>query len=192
MYNRGIRSGVDQGLSNEEICRKIYLTYPTYAFEGDFEMEFELLNRISYEFNLPITAVQIAGSAKTGYSYFKSTEFVKGSSDLDIAIIDPYLFQAYCEIVMQETRGLKDLSRFKRTADTDNYKAYIKYIANGYFRPDLMPACEPRKEWFNFFNKLSQNYVNYFSDINAGIYFSELFFEYKQSENIDIFKRGRL
>ena len=192
MYNKGMQLGLDQGMQNEDICRKMYITYPTYAFEGDYELEFEITNEISLEFDLPITAIQIAGSAKTGYSYYQSRGFVKGESDLDVAIIDPFLFQAYCEIVMHETKGLKDLTKFRRTEENNNYKSYIKYIANGYFRPDLMPACEPRKQWFNYFNKLSQKYVAHFSDINAGIYFSQTFFEYKQSENIEIFKGNKL
>ncbi len=192
MYNEGIKLGISDGFASEDICRKIYITYPTYAFNGNQDLEFEILDQISNYFSLPITAIQIAGSAKTGYSYYKSKKFIKGKSDLDVAIIDAFLFQAYCETVMTETKGLKDLSRFKKTEDEDSYRSYIHYLSIGYFRPDLMPACEPRKHWFNFFNKLSQNYVDYFSDINAGIYFSQVFFEYKQSDNIDFFKRSNL
>ena len=189
MYNKGIIKGIEQGLRDEIISRKIFLTYPTYAFLGDYDLEFELYDSISNEFKVPITSIQVVGSGKTGYSYLKSTPFILGDSDLDIAIVDPGLFQRYSEIVMRETSGFQNLSKFSRTADSNNYTSYKEYISKGIFRPDFIPTCEARKRWFNYFNRLSINYNSIFSDISGGIYFSQVFFEYKQSQNIDLFKR---
>jgi hypothetical protein len=192
MYNRGIKKGIEQGLKNEVISRKIYLVYPTYAFLGDYDFEFELLSSISNEFKVPITSIQVVGSSKTGYSYFKNTPHKIGESDLDIAIIDPILFQKYCEIVMRETNGFQDLTKFNRSEESNDFFSYKEYLSKGIFRPDFMPACDAKRKWFNYFNKLSLNYNSIFSDINAGIYFSQVFFEYKQSQNIDFFKRKEL
>lgn len=192
IYENAIRLGIKKGLGNELIGRKIFITYPTFAFTEMLEAEFDILNSISDYFQIPITSIQVVGSSKTGYSYHKSTIFVKGTSDLDIAIIDPGLYQKYCEIVAQVTKGFADLSKFKRTSDVNNYLSYCKYLAKGIFRPDLMPTCEAKKNWFNFFNKLSNNYVDDFSDINAGIYFSQKFFEQKQAETIDFIRRNSL
>ena len=107
---------------------------------------------------------------------------------MDVAIVDPLLFQRYCETVLKVTVGFSDLTKFS----DGNSKQYSKYIAKGIFRPDLMPASDARRDWFNFFNKLSANYNDLFSDINAGIYFNQTFFEYKQSENIEIIRRSKL
>lgn len=193
MYFEGFNSGIEQNLRNEVIARKIYLSYPTFVFKDNCDLEFKILNDISNEFKIPLTSIQIAGSSKTGYSYVKDKDFIAGQSDLDVAIIDPWLFQKYSEIVMKESDGLKDQSKFGRTKEGNSrYQIYASNLAKGFFRPDCMPPCETRKKWFNFFNKLSEQYIDLFKDINAGIYFSQVFFEYKQGENIDFFKEKLL
>jgi len=188
MYIRGIKSGLEDKLRSEVIARKVFLSFPTFAFKDKEEMEFELLNSISNQFKIPINAIQVAGSGKTGYSFINDTDFNPSESDLDIAIIDPNLFQQYHEIVFRLTKGFSDLSGFKKEGDRNDYTAYRKYILKGIFRPDLIPACEAKKKWFNYFNKLSAKYIEFFLDINAGIYFSQLFFEFKQAENIELYK----
>ena len=190
MYNRGIQVGIDKDVRNDVIARKVYLSFPTNIFVGKEELEFELINSISNFFKIPYTSIQVAGSSKTGFSYFKNKEFVLGESDLDIAIVDTNLFVEYCEIVLRETDGFRDLSSFSRTKDSySNFDSYKTYITKGFFRPDLMPNCDARKKWFNFFNRLSEKYFELFSDINAGIYMSQKFFEFKQAENVDFFKK---
>lgn len=188
MYNTGIQLGIDNSVRNDVIARKVYLSFPTYIFIGNEELEFELLNSISNFFKIPYTSVQVVGSSKTGFSYYKNKDFIKGESDLDIAIVDENLFIEYCEIILRETNGFKDISNFGRTKDGDsNFDSYKTYITKGIFRPDLMPNCEARKKWFVFFNKLSSKYFELFSDINAGIYLSQKFFEYKQADNVDFY-----
>jgi len=190
MYEEGIEIGIEKDLRNEVIARKIYLSFPTKIFIGKEEIQFEITNAIANHFKIPITAVQVVGSGKTGYSYYKNKEFIDGSSDLDISIISENLFIDYCETVLIETKGFKDLSNFGRTRDGDSkFESYRKYINKGIFRPDLMPACSARNKWFNFFNKLYEKHFELFSSINAGIYLSQKFFEYKQSDNIDFYKK---
>ena len=188
MFKEGIEAGLKAGHSVDVISRKIYSIYPTFAFGSDYDIQFEIYNEISTFFQVPITAIQVAGSAKTGINFSKNTEYVKGSSDLDVAIVDSWLFHKYCEIVLRETYGLRDLSNFTQ----DNARSYYKYIAKGFFRPDFMPTCEAKRDWQNLFNKLSVKYIEFFSNINAGIYFSQTFFELKQSSNIDIYKSNNL
>ncbi len=145
-----------------------------------------MINSICTYFKIPFKAIQVAGSSKTGFSYFKKKEFVPGNSDLDIAIIDSNLFFYYAQLVFQETIGFKNLSNFGRTEQGESkFEIYKDYLIRGIFRPDLMPVCEARKKWFTFFNKLSQDYIDIFSDINAGIYLSEYYFEFKQSQIVD-------
>lgn len=150
--------------------------------ESTYDKQFDIYNQISEHFNIPISNINAAGSGQTGYSFYKKTEFKEGESDLDIAIIDLNLFNKYIEIVYKNTNGLRDQSKFK---NPHSYKQYCSYLAKGIFRPDLMPSCKEKSEWFGFFNKLSQKYFELFKDINAGIYASQQFFEFKQAESLD-------
>lgn len=189
MYEEGIELGIEKKHRNEVIARKIYLSFPTNVFVGKEELQFEITNSIANQFKIPLSAIQIVGSAKTGYSYYKNQEFKPGESDLDVSIISKELFTNYSEKVLIETKGFKDLSSFGRNIDgKSDFSSYRTYINKGIFRPDLMPACDAKRKWFNFFNKLSGKHFDLFDSINAGIYLSQKFFEYKQADNIDFYK----
>lgn len=180
-----IDKSLTENLSLEEIVRKVYLTYPTSALINKEEKQYEILNEISLFFNIPINHIHVCGSSKTGRSFHKVSTFVPKKSDLDIAIIDQNLFLKYSEIAFKVTNGLLDKSKFTNyNNNTKNYSSYIEYISRGIFRPDLMPTCIDRVNWFMFFNNLSKKHNDYFKSINAGIYQSQTFFEYKQISNI--------
>lgn len=189
IYNNGISKGIKDGLHKSVIARKIYLSYPTFIFKDEPEREFSLLNEIRNYLNLSLSSIQVVGSSKTGYSYYKNRNYIKGKSDLDIAIIDQTLFLNYAEEVFDITNGFRNLSSFGMNEDISNYDFYSSSILKGIFRPDLMPSCDLKRNWFNFFNKLSESYNDLFSDINAGIYLNEYYFEIKQSQNVDWFKK---
>jgi hypothetical protein len=195
IYNDGIRKGLDNKLKDNVIARKVYLSYPTDVFKDKLDIEFDVLNEISEYFNIPFNHIQIAGSAKTGYSYHKKKEFILGKSDLDIAIIDESLFTKYLQVSYRTTRQYSDLTKFhsKKEGVTGNdiYISFLKYIAKGYFRPDLMPDCTEKSKWFEFFSKLSDKYFEIFKSINGGIYCNQYFFESKQSDNIKKYKELR-
>jgi len=190
IYNDGIKIGLHDGLNKNAIARKIYLSYPTFVFKDLYEREFKLFDNICEQFQIPLKAVQVAGSSKTGFSYSKQKEFIKGKSDLDIAIVDQNLFLYYIESVFELTKSFSDLSKFGRTDDgTSHFELYKTSILKGFFRPDLMPRSDIRRDWFNFFNKLSQGYIDLFSNINAGVYLNEYYFITKQSQNIELYKK---
>jgi hypothetical protein len=178
-----IEKSLKDRLSHTEIVRKIYLTYPTSALVEKEEKQYEILNEISQHFIIPINHVQVCGSSKVGQSFHKTSTFTPKVSDLDVAIIDPNLFLKYSELVFDITKGFQDNTKFT-TSKGNNYSSYTEYISRGIFRPDFMPSCPERANWFSFFNKLSLKHNDYFKSINAGIYSSQLFFEYKQSSNI--------
>lgn len=180
---------IDLGLTEKkpyyEIARKIYLTYPTSALIGNEERQFQILNEISEYFNIPITNVQVVGSAKTGYSFHKRTNFDSKTSDLDIAIIDANLFISYSEWVLKATDGFSNRVDFPIIDGKSTYQQYINCIAKGIFRPDLMPSGKKRLSWLKFFGGLSSKNKDIFKSINAGIYLSQTYFEYKQLWNIN-------
>ena len=183
MHTETLKKDWVTSIPKEDIVRKIYICYPTKAFLGKEEIGFQIFDEISRFFNIPYSSIQVVGSAKTGESYYKFTEFSQGSSDLDIAIISPELYLKYMELSFKVTKGYSDQTKFKinkhRQSDIHQFK---KCISQGIFRPDLMPSCTEKAEWWKFFNKLSNRYHDLFKNINAGIYATQYFFEFKQIE----------
>lgn len=175
-----IEAGLKSKKPYNEIIRKVYLSYPTKALIGDEERQYNILNDISCFFNIPIMSIQVAGSAKTGRSFHKQRDFEPKNSDLDIAIIDSALYINYVEKIFTVTKGYSDKSGFKIKDGINTAEEYISYLTRGIFRADLMPTCEERKTWNQFFGNLSLKHSDLFKSINAGIYMSQLFFESKQ------------
>jgi len=183
-YIKSIEIGLKEKKPYNEIVRKIYLSHPTMALIGDEERQYNILNEISTHFSIPIIAVQVAGSAKTGKSFHKRSDFTPGESDLDIAIIHSGLFQKHMEMVFTVTKGCSDRTGFPLKNGTSTADDYISYISRGIFRPDLIPSCPARIEWNKFFGQLSKKHGDLFKSINAGIYLSQVFFENKQRSAI--------
>lgn len=186
-----IEIGLKEQRSYNEIARKIFLTLPTKALIGDEEKQYLILNEISSHFSVPITSIQVAGSAKTGKSFIKNRDFLPKLSDLDIAIIDPNLYQRYTELIFKITRGYTDRTLFPLKDGKSAAQEFIDYIAKGIFRTDIMPSCRERAEWREFFGQLSRKHFDLFKSINACIYFSETFFESKQRSAIKIYKENK-
>lgn len=180
-----IDKGIKDNISYSKIIRKVYLCYPHYALIDKEDVQFEIFDSISKFFLIPYTAVQLAGSAKTGYSFHKKTAFKPKESDLDIAIIDPILFQRYVELVFEKTKGYTDRTHFRDSSEADTY---IQYITKGIFRIDLMPSCPERARIDGFFNDITRKNQYLFKSINAGIYMSQVFFEAKQRSAIKNYK----
>jgi len=179
---------IDAGLAAKrpynEIARKVFLTYPTKAFVGKEECQFEILNAVSGFCRVSITAVQVAGSAKLGHSLHKKTMFTPGQSDLDLAIIDGPLFTSYLEVGLKLSKGYSDGASFPIRGSISTQAEYLRYLARGIFRPDLMPNGPERADWGNFFGQLAAKHVALFKSISAAIYLSQGCFESKQRSAI--------
>lgn len=187
-----IEKALRDGVAHTDIIRKVYLTYPTYAFVGDEEVQFEILDQIASFFSIPINSIQVTGSGKIGRSLHKERDFDSKISDLDISIIDSALFVKYMEIVFRVTDGHRDGSQFPMDTHEGGpvKEQYLAYLNKGMFRLDMMPSCKERAAVRGFFSKLSTKYNNKFKSINAGIYLSQSFFEMKQRSAIEAHVRN--
>jgi hypothetical protein len=174
------------------LARKIYLSYTTFVFENDEEIAFQIRNAIRNKFNIPFTCIKVCGSSQTGISFFKNRKFIKGESDLDVAIIDLNLFNKYSELSHQVTKGYSDLSSFSNTNGARHDTRFLSSLNRGFFNPFFMPQCKQKTEWHQFFTSLSNFYVDIFKNINAGIYASEYFFETKQEECINEYIKDQI
>ena len=188
--DKEIAESLKKGDSSNTIIRRIYSFNISPVFSVNKDIGFKITNDVCQRFSIPFRSIHIAGSAQTGYSYFKSKDFTLKESDLDLAIVDSDLFKKYFEKVYKETNGFTDLTKFSNTNGENNSKSFQNYIMKGYFRPDLMPNCVAKQKWFEFFNRLSNEYSEVFSNINCGIYLSEKFFEGKQTPIINKYKEG--
>ncbi len=182
---KGIKSGIDKGDSNQAIARKIFLSYTTEIFKENQDAEFYIKNSISTAFDIPFSSIEIVGSGKTGLSFFKDKPFEPGVSDLDIAVISLPLYNKFCEISHEVSRGYGNLEVFPIYKGQRTDKQFIKSLKNGFINPFFMPKSEMKSKWLDFFNSLSNGYFELFKNINGGIYSSEYFFEYKQTECIE-------
>ena len=140
---------------------------------------------------MPISCIQIAGSAKTGRSFHKRQDFIPGTSDLDVAIVDAPLFVRYMELVFAKSKGYFDQTLFPFRNGASTYEEYVRYLSRGIFRPDLMTIGPERACWNDFFTRLSDKHTKLFSSISAAIYLSQSFFESKQRSAIKSYIENR-
>lgn len=171
-----------------DIARKVFLSYQTQAFDGREDVEYAIKNKIKEHLKIPFTSIHVAGSAKAGFSFFKQTLFTEGKSDLDISIISLDLYNNLLEASHRVTKGFSDLSVFQDYRGKPTHGQFLDGIKRGFFNPFFMPVCQERSDWVDFFRKISNEHYRIFKNINAGVYSSEYFFEYKQADCIEEFK----
>jgi len=182
-----IKHDLKNRVNHDDILKKIYFSTPTFAFEGDCEKQYKIINEISIRFGIPYYNIHIAGSAKLGVSLHKRTSFTKNSSDLDVAIIDRDLFIKLSEKIYKETRSFSNMSNFirdnKGISHGDKYKTYLQ---KGIVMTQYMPAGETKKEWDTFFRNLSGCYHNDFKSISGVVYLSQEYFINKQRSILNL------
>jgi len=180
-----------KGESSLMIARRIYFLSPTVAFEKEPDRELQVYQDVSNFFAIPFNSIQIVGSAKTGISLINSTPFSAESSDIDIAVVDQSLFMRYVEIAFAISEGYMRTELFPIKEGKPTRHSFMKYLAKGMFRPDLMPHCPERADWTSFFDRLSSNHRGFCSGMSAAIYASSVFFEWKQKLAIDKYIAAR-
>jgi hypothetical protein len=180
IYNKAILDGITNQTSVDMITRKIYLSYPTAVFKDKEDIEFEILNKIANYFRIPFMSVQVVGSAKTGYSYVKRTDFKKGESDLDIAIISHELFTCFLDYTCERTKGYDDFT----VCNPGDFNSLKENFTRGYINPTILPRGKLKDDWLYFFRNLSREYIDFFKSINGGVYATQYLFEMKQYKAI--------
>ncbi|HKV93025.1 MAG TPA: hypothetical protein VJW20_10790 [Candidatus Angelobacter sp.] len=181
---------VAASVPHRSIARRLLLYDFNHVFTSDPDRGFQILNTICEYFKLPFSAVKVVGSAQTGYSYYSEHDFRKGDSDLDIAIISPFLFQEYSQTIYWMTQRYTDQTKFPRKEGVSVAQDFRLYLGSGLFRPDLMPECTLKANWLSFFNRLSTKHTDVFRNINAAIYLSEGFFEMKNASIVEAYRKA--
>lgn len=190
-YRRNLEENRSNKTNSGEMARKLFLSYPTCAFIDDHELEFSIRDRVRKLYQIPLSSVQVIGSAKTGFSLVKKTEFKKGASDLDLAIIDHTMFARIWEEAHEISRGFEatrfnDLSSNNQIVAGSGQKRFLQYLQRGIIAPEFLPQGDQRRRILADFARITQTYQDYFSKISAFFYSSEYFFQVKQREAVDM------
>ena len=119
----------------------------------------------------------IVGSGKMGFSIANGKRYriFNDQSDIDIAIISGSLFDRVWQQVF---------TYWNEKGRWEEENQFRKYLFRGWVRPDKLPPSESfeiRKEWWEFFRKLTQTDTYGQYKIAAGLYRSWYFFETYQS-----------
>ncbi|MHB1175863.1 MAG: hypothetical protein ACYCZJ_12140 [Sulfuriferula sp.] len=188
-HKKLIEDGVRTHLPTRQIARQLYFLSPSFAFDGNHEIQLQLYERICEFLRLPLSAIRLIGSGHTGFSLVKNTQFDKEKSDLDIAIVDSHLYLELFELAFEATSGWRDITKFSGTPDQQKAtkERFLKYLRKGIVRPDLMPSSPRKADWENFFGKLGDDYSEFCNGISAGIYARELFMAAKQESAINAY-----
>ncbi|HDR2353828.1 TPA: hypothetical protein QCH65_000979 [Enterobacter roggenkampii] len=185
-----IKGCISSGRNHEDIIGQIYLSMPTFAFEANYDKQYNIMKKISERLCVPYYGIQVTGSAKIGVSLHKKKAFSAASSDLDVAIIDKDLFIKTSEAIFNETNGLARRDVFARYTDrntgreVDKYEEYKRNLLKGIIIDNSMPTGDTKRNWAKLFDELSGEYRKDFKSISGAIYMSQYYFIHKQKSII--------
>lgn len=129
-----------------------------------------LKEEIAKFFSVHANCIVIVGSSKLGYSLNPSKCFkpFDDDSDIDVAVVNPRLFEQYW---LQMYKAKQELVDWPDVADSR------KYLFRGWIRPDKLPLLSIRNQWFDFFNDLQARNIGGPYAVRGGLYFSHEFLE---------------
>lgn len=132
---------------------------------------------IAEHFGIHVNHVIIVGSAKLGYSVSptKSLKPFNDKSDVDVAIVNPKLFEKYWLEMFQAKRAMVEWTTLSDAR---------KYLFQGWIRPDKLPLLEIRNSWFDFFAGLQSTEMCSPYPVRGGLYFNHEFLEYYQLNGV--------
>jgi len=181
-----IRSIANSIKNPEERARRIYFGEKTFALRDNEGAEFDIKSRIADYFKCDYRNVVFCGSAHLGFSPSKDTNFSPSNSDLDVAIIDGYLFHEVWKNLVEYSRAFSDLTVFgsdpgaiQRASDLREMlsKRGVIHLHNlpfkGFFLADR-----------HFLDDVSKRYASLFEKISVSFYISEYAFAWKQNSAI--------
>ena len=172
------------------MASKLFLSYPTSVFLEKPEIEYQIRDRVARLYSVPISAVQVTGSAKTGFSLIKRKDFDPKHSDLDLAVIDSKLFTNYWEEAHLISNGFS-AEKFNDPIDQNGSvifgggkKRFLKYVQLGIINPEFLPSGHMRAKIISDATRVSKDFKEHFEKITIFFYASEFFFQTKQEEAI--------
>lgn len=162
-----------------------------HVFDGRENDYFEFRNRIANKFNVGFHEVFIVGSAKLGFSFYKSTEF-NYDSDIDVVIVNEKLFEEFYFKITEYQYKLDRMYRTVNLKELEIYSDFLKYLVKGWMRPDKLPTSFQvsllKSDWFNFFDSISNDKSevgNY--KVSAGLFKNYTYLEKYYTRSVEDF-----
>ena len=165
-------------LGPERVVRKYSLSTQPYALSPD--VYFELQVTVADHFGIHPSEVTVVGSGQLGFSIVPRKRFrhFGDSSDIDLAIVSPPLFEKVWKLANEYWRH-----RLK-WPEVDDFRSYL---FRGWIRPDKMPPAhsfEFCSSWWEFFRSLTSSGDYGPFKIAAGLYSNWYFFEAYHVDNV--------
>jgi hypothetical protein len=181
-----IRSIASEFRDPELRARRVFFDEQSFATAQHKAEEFQIKSRIATYFDTSYRSIVFCGSAHLGFSPTKDKDFVAGSSDLDIAIINHELFQYVWTELIKSTRGFSDLTRFSRGSTGLDQVDLIRDMMSkrGLIHLHDMPAWPLFDTHRDFLRGFSESYLGLFSNISVSFYINEYAFCWKQSSSL--------
>lgn len=161
-------------MSHESIVQKHIMDGDCYLLDED--KHYELKNEIATKYELNPRDILVVGSAKLGFSIAVNKRYrhFGDASDIDVAIVSPELFDKVWQLVFEFSEKPGRHGYWKNSHD------FKQYLFRGWIRPDLLPPSADfpyKRDWFEFFRKLTA--TGYYGDyrVAAGLYRSLYFLE---------------
>ena len=134
---------------------------------------FNLRSEVADHFGLHPNEVLVVGSTKLGFSVAPDKQYrlFRDTSDIDIALVSSTLFNEFW----------KEVFRYEQEGrNWPEYAEFVDYFFRGWIRPDKLPESPIfplRKNWWNFFQDITNSgrYGDY--KIAGGLYKSYFFLE---------------
>ncbi len=171
-----------------------YIGADRCAAPVDFDTQ-ALRERIAERFRVDVANVLIVGSTKLGFTLVDKDMGAKTprpafspfsySSDVDVAIIAPELFDHIWKLCFQfwHTSGYRSALTMWNSGHS-----FREYIFRGWMRPDKLPSeadVSYTRLWFEFFRSLMSERAAGDHIIRAGLYRDEYFLRHYQSVAVE-------
>lgn len=179
------------GRQASEIAREVFLG--PYMEGADAERVNAIVIAVASSLNIQPNQIFVSGSAKLGFSLMHGHRFVRGDSDLDLAIVSPELTERLMRTARSASGDQLSDEAFQphfmpglRTS-TQVKESFWAYAREGTVRPDLMPRCCERDELAALFDRLTEDNLDHFSEITGLFYLSLEAFLAKEASRVQRF-----
>ncbi|MFA1512642.1 hypothetical protein ACDN41_25775 [Priestia aryabhattai] len=157
----------------DDYLKRLYFIYPTLHIEHD--RLGEILIEAQKRFKTSFHHIKVIGSKHQGFSFIDKykngkIKYVEDTSDIDLAIIDSYLFNNLLTNTMIETENFTLRTKFKKP---DYFQYYRKNIMSGFIRPDSLGCYRDRKLFEGFSKDMEGEYG---IKVSAAVYLNEISF----------------
>lgn len=181
------REVMDETIGSEQRARRLFIDKAPHALVNNERELLDIKSNIAQHFDCDYTRIFFCGSAQLGFSPRKDKNFSSTSSDLDVAIIDPDLFQKVWQDLLAFSRAFNEQNIFPKHTRVDAVREMI--AKRGLIHLHDMPLKGQFIKDKAFIQKISSRHTNLFKSINVSFYLNEYAFVWKQASIFADFER---